>query len=123
MTRYGGTNAKRHRMICLCCQHKYNKAHRKNEHQGLHRGRYTLRRHPDKYVIAKYRNCPHCGSDEVRSDEKNRRAEVLKQDTCGCTQIPFPHRRGMHGCDHWEGEWTEDDQIQFEGMLSTPRSG
>lgn len=111
-------------MICLDCQSKYNKNWRAGKETGF-RGRYTLKH--GHYVIEKYWRCPNCESINVRSDEKNRRNEMLRQDTCDCNGVPFRHRKGTFlSCIHHPkdyDDWTEEDERQMEGMLRTPRSG
>ncbi len=88
--------------------------------------RFTLRRHPDSYVRRSKVLCPSCGG-QAYSDEKTRKAELAKQETCMCPSIPFPHRLGsILGCDHHPKpteDWTDEDQWQYEAMWNTPRSG
>ena len=85
-------------------------------------GRFTLRKNPNQY----YRDvkCPHCGSKDVRSVEKQRRAEQDKKDVCYCNMVPFPHTKGtILGCtDHPKEEWNDEDHEKYQAMLATPRS-
>lgn len=87
--------------------------------------RFTLRRHPDLYVRTV--KCPHCGSLNVRSDEKNRRRELVRQATCYCAMYPFPHRTGsLRMClEHpLSGtEPTDEEILQYQECIATRRSG
>jgi hypothetical protein len=126
--RYGGTNAKRERMVCRRCEAEYARARRRKIDPLPFRGRYTLRRAPELYVIARYRNCPVCGSSNVRSDESNRRREMIKRlATKKICHVLFPHEHGtLFGCEchaKHPDDWTEDEYRQAEGMLATKRSG
>jgi len=128
MTRYGGTNAKRHRMLCRSCNHSYRRKYDAGIPVGERGtfGRYTLRRHPDKYKQQRRINCPHCGSSDVRSVEAVRRREKLKANLCDKLGL-FPHVKGtLLGCEchpKRPDDWTPEEQRQVEGMLATSRSG
>ncbi len=126
-TKFGGSNAKRFRMKCRDCFNRYKRAWRKGNTDYCCSGRFTLRKHPDKYVLQRYKNCPCCGSSNVMIVEHQRRRETAKQNTCYCHHIPFPHKKGeLLGCEHHPkdyDDWTEEDHQQFQDMLATPRSG
>lgn len=129
----GGRNAHRHRMLCLVCFNSYLKQWRKykkgkGDKPDQFYGRYTLPRHPNKYVNKKKINCPVCSSDHVKSVEAYRQKEMDNQDTCNCQPIPFPHNKKNPplGCDHHRkdyDDWTDEDHMQYEEMIRTPRSG
>ena len=122
--RYGGTNAQRHRMLCVRCKAVYDRSYRKGT-KGLWSGRFTLKRAPTQYKRGV--KCPRCKSTNVRDVEMQRRAETLRQNTCLCNGIPFPHRHAsILGCDdHPKAfeDWTQEDEQQYREMLETPRSG
>ena len=131
-TRFGGMNAKRHRMRCTDCRNRYERARYatktgKGDGKYYPTGRYTLKKRPELYKLAKNRNCPVCGGSNVVSVEAYRRAEEQKQNTCYCSFIPFPHKKGsILGCDHHPKpyeEWTQEDEEQIQNMLATKRSG
>lgn len=126
---HGGTNAKRHRMLCKDCRNRYQRAYKKGvpvEKRPTF-GRFTLARHPDKYKRASATNCPHCGGSNIKSVEAQRRREYAKKDICYCNPIPFPHEnKSIMGCiNHPKpyDEWTDEDHEQYQAMLETPRSG
>ena len=106
-----GKTRYRHRMRCSRGRH------------GCGR-RFTLKRHPDSYKRSP--KCPYCKSVFVISVEMERRQELANQETCKCSFIPFPHRKGtVLGCEHHPkpfDEWTEDDERDYQYMLETPRS-
>lgn len=106
--------AKRHRMRC--------------GHRMCWR-RYTLRKHPDKYVRPV--KCPHCGNRKKQySVEGQRRRELQKRKEkrlqCYCNRYPFPHQKGsLRMCDHHPAktvEPTEEEYVQYQQCLETPRS-
>jgi len=58
--------------------------------------RFTIYKLPEQY--AKWPKCPHCGSRETHSAEKERRAEmkrrIMADRLCTCNPYPFPHDKG-----------------------------
>ena len=88
--------------------------------------RFTLKRHPDRYIQRWRVMCPSCGG-HAYIDEYNRRRELEGRDQCHCNGIPFPHQRGsILGCDsHPKApeDWTMEDEYQYQAMLETPRTG
>lgn len=106
-----GKTASRHRMRCSHCG-----------------GRFTLKRHPDKYVRAI--RCPHCRSLNVYSCEQARRRELRRQETCHCSAYPFPHRAGSMTFCRENPQWDDpafvpsrDDELAYDRVIATPRSG
>lgn len=89
--------------------------------------RFRVKKHPDLYSAFRPK-CPECGSS-VLSIEKERRNELIKQDTCYCFAYPFPHRAGsLRMCDNNPlfirmVEPTDDEWQEYQDCLKTPRSG
>jgi len=96
--------------------------------------RFTLKKKPyfdghDFYKTKRSKspiNCEHCGG-RVRSDEKNRKNEMAKKESCFCKFIPFRHKKAEFlGCEHHPlpfEDWTENHHQQFQSMLEVHRGG
>ena len=112
MKKPGGTNFKRVRMRCT---------------KGGCRCRFTLKKHPTEYV--KPVRCPRCRAvlDGVGVDERNRRAEQLREDTCRCSAYPFPHKSGsLRACvgHPLAGvvDMTDEEYENYQRVIETPRA-
>lgn len=114
-----GSTGKRWRMRCRACARRWQRAGRKGT------VRFTIKKPPWEY--ARFVKCPHCKSTDVASDEHNRRNELEKQTTCICGGYPFPHRSGsLRGCDghpQIDVPMDEEEWLDYEACLATPRSG
>ena len=132
MTYNGGSCSRRWRMRCSEARPRpVTKGYYKGRMQPCGR-RFTL----DKPLSEHTRTvrCPHCGSDNVRDVEHDRRKvyQSPSQKMCRCgggdssdTEIPFPHRRGsMRFCvHHWLAD-VEPEDWEYEehrALLATPR--
>lgn len=109
------TTANRHRMRCYKCKRNCKYCS----------GRFTLKRHPDKYKRTV--KCPCCKNENVYSVEDERRAELARQERCICNNYPFPHNKGtLRMCEHHplaRVEPTEEEMHEYRACLETPRTG
>lgn len=78
-----------------------------------------------KFVNLENVVCGVCGGP-VRSDEKNRRNEMAKADTCYCSGLPFPHKKAtILGCINHPldpEDWTKEQNRRYQTTMETKRS-
>ena len=74
--------------------------------------------------------CPACGDRlKVRNIEEERKRQIAKEPRCYCGPLPFPHAIGtskfcQNHPDRLAGiPLDREDEIEFEQLMDTPRSG
>lgn len=109
------TTAKRYRMRCRDCD--------RDPARGS--GRFTLKKHPDKYVRPV--KCPACKGTNLYHAEQEKR-NWNTRNLCRCAGYPFRHRAGsLRFCDqnpqHALGFPPTDEEIeQHQTIIETPRT-
>lgn len=81
------------------------------------RGRRTLAKHPDSYIIVRYTTCG-CGGNLILDSYRYSGNEKKKASVCLCDGWWFPHTKGCKGCHTYLDRYLTASVKGLTGVIS-----